>query len=348
VLSDFFFSFQPRELKIEVTGACDLACSFCYQGLAVGAPGRHAPEDQVLGWIDWAVDNDIPMVRFTGGEPTLHPAIKVFCNYAHLRGRFIILNTNGLAPEGLYADLLRVVHHLHLSLPVLDPGRMDAICGARNVLSRKMALMRQALEAGRGVGLLTALLPENKGRLEEFVLLAREHPGASWSPLRMEATPVMPRPWSRQDAGDFAREVAQLMELYPQDVKGIRLATPFCAVEPLSLGAKVFMGRAEQCGPYHSLVAGLDGRLRGCYCIQGTLETGTLAEIAGSQDLWNCAALASLPEECQACPHVARCGGGCRAWPGLVEHRGRWVDHLAGFIAPARGVTKRHETRAAG
>jgi radical SAM protein with 4Fe4S-binding SPASM domain len=183
------------------------------------------------------------------------------------------------------------------------------------------------------VALLTALLPENKGRLEEFVRLTREHPGGLWSPLRLKATPDTPRPWSRGDAQDFALEVARLMELYPEQVGGIRLATPFCAVEPVELGARVFLGRAEQCGPYHSLAVGLDGALRACYGAQVILPTAALTEIAQSPGLRDCAALDCLPEECRACAHVARCAGGCRNWPGLVEHRGKWVDHLAGFLA---------------
>lgn len=329
---DLIFGIQPRELKIEVTAACNLACSFCYQDKGGAAPGRQSTDEQALGWIDWAVDNDVPVVRFTGGEPTRHPAIRTFCNYANLRGRYIILNTNGLAPEGLYADLLRVVHQVHLSLPVLDSQRLDEISGGRNLLERKMAFMRQALGAGRVVALLTALLPEAKGRLEDFVRLVREHPGTLWSPLRLKAMPQTPRPWSRRDAQDFAMEMARLMELYPENVKGIRLSTPFCAVEPLELGARVFMGRAEQCGPFHSLSAGQDGRLRACYGARDTLEPAPLAQLAQSRVLWNCSALASLPEECRACAYVARCAGGCRNRAGLVEHHGGWVDYLAGFL----------------
>lgn len=328
------FTCQPYEIKIEVTAACNLACSFCYQGPPGQAPARHAPEEQVLGWIDWAVDNGVPGVRFTGGEPTVHPSIKFFCNYAHLRGRFVLINTNGMAPEGLYADLLKVVDWLNLSLPTLDPGRMDEITGRRGVLAKKLATMRQALEAGKGVALLTALLPENKGRLEEFVSLVLAHPGVVWGALRLKATPEEPRPWTRQDAQDFALEVADLMDRYPSVMRGIRLAAPFCAVRPLELGARVFHGRTGQCGPYRSLAVGLDGALRACYGAPKPLALAPrpLAEILAGQDLCASAGPEALPEECRACPHVSSCAGGCRNWPGLVEHHGKWVDHLAGFL----------------
>ncbi|MBI5524044.1 MAG: radical SAM protein [Desulfarculus sp.] len=331
------FACKPNEIKIEVTSACNLACSFCYKGEYVDAPARQAPEDQVLDWIDWAVDNQVPGVRFTGGEPTMHPAIKLFCNYAHLRGRRITLNTNGVSLASLYADLLRVVDGFCLSLPTLDAAKMDEICGRRGVLEKKLAFLRQAVAQFRPVNLLTALLPETKSHLEEFLLLARQYPGVRWRPLRLKATPEQPRPWTRKDAQDFAQEVAALMDRYPEDVGGINLAAPFCAVEPMDLGARVFGGRVANCGPYHSLVVDLDGRLRSCYGVRDPLATEptTLAEVLGSQSLRNCAEPASLPDHCQACPHVGRCAGGCRNWSGLVEHQGKWVDYLAGFLPRA-------------
>lgn len=327
---------QPRELKIEVTGACNLACAFCYQDQRPSNLARHAPEDQVLGWIDWAVDNGLPVVRFTGGEPTLHPGLPWLCNYAHLQGRRLIVNTNGLAPAALYASLLRVVDFFCLSLPLLDADRLDQVSGGRGVLAQKLAFLRQALAAGAPVALLTPLLPENKGRLEAFARLAQAHPGAVWTPLRLKPTPRDPRPWTRQDAQDFAQEVAGLMERYPRQVTGIRWSLPFCAVEPLELGARVFQGRAEQCGPQRSLAVDLEGRLRACYGAREALAPAPLTEVLAVLGQRETATPPGLPPGCLACDHLARCAGGCRNPWGLVEHQGHWVDYLADL--PPRGL----------
>ena len=331
------FACKPKEIKIEVTSACNLACSFCYKGKHADAPARQAPEDRVLGWIDWAVDNQVPGVRFTGGEPTTHPAIKLFCNYAHLRGRSIVINTNGVSAASLYADLLRVVDMFCLSLPTLDDAKMDEICGRRGVLEKKKAFLRQAVAECRPVNLLTALLPETKGQLEQFLLFARQYRGVRWKALRLKATPEDPRPWTRRDVQEFALEVASLMDRYPDEIRGINLAAPFCAVEPVELGARVFGGRVADCGPYHSLVVDLDGRLRSCYGAQEPLATAPtpLADILGSEGLRNYSEPAALPNRCRSCPYGERCAGGCRNWRGMVEHQGKWVDYLAGFLPQA-------------
>lgn len=323
------YGLEPRELKIEVTGACNLACAFCYQDPAARSPARHAPQEQVMGWIDWAVDNGLKVVRFTGGEPTLHPGIRTLCNYAHLLGRRLIVNTNGLAPASLYADLLRVVDFFCLSLPLLDAERLDQVSGGRGVLGQKLAFLDQALFAGRPVVLLTPLLPENKGRLEEFARLVRTRPGLSWSPLRLKPTPRDPRPWTRRDAQDFAEEVAGLMERHPAEVKSIHWATPFCAVEPLELGARVFRGRAEQCGPFRSLAVDLEGGLRSCYGARETLAPAPLAELLNHPGLGDQAGLAGLPRQCRACAHATRCAGGCLASAGQEDFQGQRMDYLA-------------------
>jgi MoaA/NifB/PqqE/SkfB family radical SAM enzyme len=103
--ADIGFPINPFELKLEITQACNLRCSFCYLGDAeLWRDNRHLPDDEVLRWIDRDVENRIPAVRFTGGEATIHPGIRLFCNYAYLQNRRIILNTNAMADASLYDE----------------------------------------------------------------------------------------------------------------------------------------------------------------------------------------------------------------------------------------------------
>jgi len=324
---------EPRELKIEVTAACNLACEFCYQGDALGQVEPHMPDDVVFPWIDWAVDNGLPAVRFTGGEPTLHPRLKVYCGYARLRQRFVILNTNGMAPPKQYQELLPLVDDLRISLPLLDARRLDELTGGQGVLERKLALIQQALAAGVWqVCVLTPLLPENKGHLECFAKLAQTSSRLRWLPLRYEPTPRVPRPWTRGDAQEFVVEMAGLMERYPEQVTGIFLAAPFCAVSPVELGARVFHGRVAGCGPFRSLNVNARGRLQACCCVREEWAEGMLVELQRRADVKAVCSRAILPEECQRCPYMSRCGGGCRKPEGMVLHGGRHIDYLASFV----------------
>ena len=326
-------SITPRELKVEITDACNLRCKFCYLGGEMRQGAHFMPEEEALRWIDWTVDNAVPGIRFTGGEATLHPQIEMLCSYAHLRGRYVILNTNGLGNAELYRKLFRVVHDVRISLPTLDAGRMDGLTGGTEVLAKKQAVIQLALEAGvPHICLLTPLLPELHGTLENFVKFVQTSPRLIWLPLRYEATPVCPRPWTHADAQAFAEEMADLMDLHPEQAQGIFLAMPFCGVRPTSLGARVFHGRVQDCGPYVALNVNARGRMQACFDVGEMEGIRSLAEIRNAPEIHACASAEALPEECRRCAHLARCAGGCRKPYGLVPHGGQWVDYLAGFL----------------
>ena len=291
------------------------------------------PEEEVLRWIDWTVDNAIRSVRFTGGEAVLHPQIEMFCYYAHLRGRHVILNTNGMGSDTLYRKLFRVVNDVRISLPTLDAGRLDKLTGAVDVLAKKQDVIGLALEVGVPcVCLLTPLLPELHGTLENFVQFAEGSPRLFWLPLRYESTPILPRPWTPTDAQAFAEEMADLMDRYPEKVQGIFLAMPFCGVKPTSLGARVFHGRAKDCGPFVALNVNARGRMQACFDVGEMEGVRSFAEIQNCPEIRACASIEVLPAECRCCAHVARCAGGCRKPYGLAQHGDQWIDYLAGFL----------------
>lgn len=324
---------KPRELKIEITNACNMQCTFCYHGDETHHGVRYMQDEEVLGWIDWTVDNNIPAVRFTGGEATLNTQIEMFCCYAHLRGRYVVLNTNGMADHSLYEKLFAVTDDVRISMPTLDAGRMDELTGGTDVLKKKMGVIELALEAGVSrVGVLTALLPELQGSLENFIRFSRISTKLFWMPLRYESTPVIPRPWKPADAQAFAEEMAYLMDRYPREAQGVFLATPFCAVTPIDLGARVFHGRTEDCGPFVALNVNARGRIEACFGVGEMENAPSFAEIRDCPEIRACTSIGALPDECRNCEYVGRCAGGCRKPCGLMEHNGKWVDYLAGFL----------------
>ena len=331
---DLGFFIKPFELKIEITKACNLRCSFCYLGdTTIWSADYHMPEKEVIQWIDWAVKNRIPAVRFTGGEATMHPKIKMFCDYAYLQNRWIILNTNAVSDDHLYDEL--IVNDLRVSVPTLDSERLDEITGGNGVLKKKLSLIERNLADGkRQVFMLTVLMPELIGKLEPFVKLLQELPGLIWLPLRFESSPTNSRPLTRPQMQALAEEMSYLMDRYPDHAKGIYLAAPFCSVRPTSLGARVFHGKTANCGPYAALNVNFTGNLTACFGICELYRSGSLEEVKKDPKLHDSCSLSALPRECRECKYVQRCAGGCRKPSGLVGHTGKYIDYLARF---ARG-----------
>ncbi|WP_027183153.1 radical SAM/SPASM domain-containing protein [Desulfovibrio inopinatus] len=326
------FVVEPIELKIEITRACNLRCSFCYLGsMDRWSAESHMPTSAVMDWIDWCVDNDVPAVRFTGGEATLHPDIELLCNYAQVRKRYVILNSNGMADPALYNRLL--VNDLRVSIPTLDPQSMDEITGCSDVLAKKIAAIDQALARGLfQVVMFTVMTPEMLGKLHEFIPFLQARPQLKWGPLRFESSPDDPRPLTREIMQALAEEMSDLMDAYPETVKGIGIAAPFCSVTPTSLGAKVFFGRGRACGPFKALNVNFDGMLTACFGTCELFTQGSLDDVRNSPVLHAHCSYEVLPEECHECEYIEACAGGCRKPATLAGHNGRQVDYLAEFV----------------
>ena len=321
------------ELKIILTESCNAACSFCLQGKNSAFKPPFMAQEKVLQWIDWAVENNINTIRFTGGEPTLHQDLKLFCAYAKLNHRQIILNTHGSARLPLYRKLFPYLSKISVSMPHMDGTESDRITGIRGGFEKKLKTIREALAAAVPVLLPTALSTGLKGKLIEFVRFCQENPGTYWGPLRHMPSPDNLQPWSGADAQDFAKEISQLMRTYPLVVSGLRNATPFCAVKPLTLGARVFSQRMYDCNLATNITVDVDGNLKTCYISPELEIKNKMAQAQAAPKQYGCCSVTDLPDECQQCEYLLQCGGGCHSPLALVKYQGKNIDYLAGFVA---------------
>ena len=317
------------EIKIEITEACQARCGFCHQGFGLRSNPAVMPPGEVEAWIRWAANEGIPIVRFTGGEPTLHPGLPEFVRQAKEAGLKVILNTNGLGPFARIERLLPHVDLLKLGLPGCDADRLDRMTGVPGALERKTDVLQRACEAGMTVDVLTVMVPDNLGRVETFIDMLAPYSGVTWSPLRVEPSPLDPRPITREQIQALARELLWVGTEAGRPRLRLGLATPFCAVDPIELGAAVLSGRAEDCGPFQSLSVDVGSHVMRCYSQREPVavpEEGSrpaltkLREAAGRED--------PLPRRCLACGYLERCRGGCRCPLALEERDGEWCDYL--------------------
>ncbi|OPY16194.1 MAG: hypothetical protein A4E69_00287 [Syntrophus sp. PtaB.Bin138] len=94
----------------------------------------------------------------------------------------------------------------------------------------------------------------------------------------------------------------------------------------------MFHGRTRDCGPFVALNVNARGRMQACFDVCELTETRNLEEIRKSPEILSCASTEALPAECLLCAYLARCAGGCRKPYGLVQHGGRNIDYLAGYL----------------
>lgn len=308
------------ELKFEITERCGLNCSFCHQEFGKKLErGRDFPFDAFCAVIDAAkTEKPIKYIRITGGEPTLHPGVRDFLEYA-AAGFHTVLNTNAapLTPERI-AELAPYVGTWKVSLPAADEAGADAVTGVPGTWRKKLA----ALETLRGqkcnVELLIVMTPQNIDDLPKFIALAEKY-GATYSFLRQESSASNRRPLTE-------KHIEKLLSVLEKTRSRLSLALPFCATGNMERAASLADGRIG-CGPYSSLVVKADGTVHHCYSrrVSRARECTFLATAVrmAAEDF------IALPEPCRECAYGAVCLGGCRCGFALRNSPVGPIDYLA-------------------
>ena len=86
----------PLYVAWQITNECNLACLHCIEE---SGPGKAFTDEldatQVFSVIDQLMDNDVPYLSFSGGEPMLHPQFFAMVERVTSRGAELKIETNG-------------------------------------------------------------------------------------------------------------------------------------------------------------------------------------------------------------------------------------------------------------
>lgn len=144
---------------------CNQKCTFCY---ASGQKLSSAPELSTAEWkrilyILW--EAGVPMVTFTGGEPTQRDDLVELVDYAK---KFVTrVNTNGINVTSELAGKLRRagLDSMQITLYSHDESVHNSLVGAQRY-SDTVAGIKNALAAGLDVSINTPLCKKNKDYIE--------------------------------------------------------------------------------------------------------------------------------------------------------------------------------------
>ena len=92
----------PLYVAWQVTNECNLACLHCIEESGPGKAFRdELDESQIFAVLGQMLDQDVPYMSFSGGEPMVHPHFFKMVEYVCSRGGQLKIETNGhyLAPE---------------------------------------------------------------------------------------------------------------------------------------------------------------------------------------------------------------------------------------------------------
>jgi 7,8-dihydro-6-hydroxymethylpterin dimethyltransferase len=129
---------------VPIISACNLDCPICYTINKNEAAHQMSTDDlsRILGHL--AEDHDeLDIINFTGGEPTLHPELPAFLEMCRAAGvRRVTISTNGLRlrDEAYVRRLAALDARIVLSLDTFRPETDRLLLGANTVKAKLDAL----------------------------------------------------------------------------------------------------------------------------------------------------------------------------------------------------------------
>ena len=177
-----------RQLDIELTERCNNNCIHCYINRPSGdraAREREMSTGEVQRILDEAAALGCLQVRFTGGEPLLRPDFEELYLHARRLGLRVLLFTNATLITPHLADLLARVPPLEpISITVYGMKRAsyEAVTRAPGTFEAFWRGVHLLLERGVPFKVKGALLPPNKGEMDEFEAWAATLPGMARPP----------------------------------------------------------------------------------------------------------------------------------------------------------------------
>ncbi len=172
------FCTYPVIAEIALTYQCNLSCSFCYAGCnRTGLPegwdeSSTMTDAEVLRVLDIIrFQGRCPSVSFTGGEPTMRPALPEFVAHANTIGMKTNLITNGTAlTPRLVARLADAgLHSAQISLEGPTAEIHDRIARRVGAFDALIAGIGRLRDAGIRVHTNTTVSQENLAHLEAIV-----------------------------------------------------------------------------------------------------------------------------------------------------------------------------------
>ena len=200
---------------VYLTSGCNCACRHCWF-----VPERQNGTEEIVldpSVLRHAIEQALPLglaaIKWTGGEPTLHPCFRKLLGLQKEYGLDAIVETNAMLVDDDLAALMRDsgVSRVSVSLDGADSETHDAIRCVKGGFKKTLVGIRSLVDAGFQPELILTLQKSNKRQLPEFFDLAMEL-GAGAVKLNVLQPVLRAETLSSQGDGLSIREVLEVSQ----------------------------------------------------------------------------------------------------------------------------------------
>ncbi len=170
------FSADKKPVVVwNMTRRCNLKCVHCYAQSEDLSYDNELNREQSLAMIDDLAAFGVPVILFSGGEPTVHPRLAEYAEYAVSKGMRAVISTNGTLITKEMAKVLKEIglSYVGISLDGLEETH-DNFRGINGSFKRALAAIRNCQEAGIKVGLRFTINKRNVSEIPGIFDLLEE------------------------------------------------------------------------------------------------------------------------------------------------------------------------------
>jgi radical SAM protein with 4Fe4S-binding SPASM domain len=171
---------SPFLIVWDVTYACNLNCKHCYASAGKKLADELTTEEakQVIDQLDKA---SVPIIAFSGGEPLVRPDIFELTKYAHDKGIYVAIATNGTLISKKKAREMKHagIKFVQISLDGSKKETHDAFRGIEGVFDKAIQGIKNAVAEDFFVNVATTATQYNYQEIPDIIELCK-HLHVKW------------------------------------------------------------------------------------------------------------------------------------------------------------------------
>jgi radical SAM protein with 4Fe4S-binding SPASM domain len=353
-----FVAGAPFLIVWDITYACNLRCRHCYAGAGKPSPGELTTVE-AKRVIDELHQAGVPLLALSGGEPLVREDLFELVRYAHEKGFYVALASNGtLITRNIARELKNAgIRFIQISLDGASAATHDRFRGVDGVFQRTIQGIRNCVEQGFFVNVATVAHRHNYREIPGIIDLCEEY-GVNWFMVYNFVPTGRGASMVHHDLTPGERETL-LKSLWERTRKGSSVEVLSMAPQFVRVALQAEMGEDRKIFPMHFANPELPGRLAnlaefigGCVCGRlyaalrpnGDIEPCVFFPLAIGNilqdsfvDLWRSNPVLNdlrnkdlLGGSCGQCEYRYHCGG-CRA---------RAYAYTGNYLAPDPGCVR--------
>lgn len=166
---------SPFLVVWDITYACNLNCKHCYAnaGKTIENELSTVEAKQVIDQLDKA---SVPIIAFSGGEPLVRPDIFELTRYAHDKGMYVAIATNGTLISKKKAREMKHagIEFVQISLDGSNAKTHDAFRGIDGIFDKTIQGIKNAVVEDFFVNIATTATQDNYHEIPDIITLCKQ------------------------------------------------------------------------------------------------------------------------------------------------------------------------------